>query len=796
MNIPMSWLKSYVDIDVDMKEFIEDITMSGSKVEAVVSFSKDISRVVVGVVTSIEKHPDADKLVITKIDIGKEETIQIVTGATNLFVGAYVPVALDGSTLANDVKIKKGKLRGEVSDGMLCAIEELGFTKNDYPECQDDGIYIFADKPTLGADVKEVLQLCDDVVEFEITSNRPDCFSVLGIARETAATYSKELKLPTFSVMEKADGDITEMISVEIKNPILCPRYAARVVKNVKIEHSPLWLRHRLTMAGIRPINNIVDITNYVMLEYGQPMHAFDIDNITDKKIIIRNAFKDEAFVTLDGEERKLTEEMLVIADCEKAVAIAGIMGGENSKITGTASAILFESANFNGVNVRKSSKVLGLRTDASSKFEKGIDPELVEIALNRAVSLVEELCCGDVVAGMVDCYPTKRVVTRVEYSADRINRLLGTDITKQTMVEILQRLDIQTEGNFAIIPTSRPDLLLEADIAEEVARIYGYNNIKATLASGTPTVGKKSKYQLFEDVVLNHFVSSGFCEALSYAFESPKVFDKLLISDDSDLRKVVKIINPLGEDFSIMRTTTLNSMLQSLSTNFNRRNDSALLFEIAKIYTPKQLPMLELPTETQVLTVGMYGTKDFYDLKGVLENLEDKLGFSEAIDYSPMSDLSFMHSGVCANLTLRGKQLGFIGEIHPAVQANYEIGKKVYVAYLEMAVLFESINFSPVYKPIAKFPNTTRDIAVVVDASVIVKDIEFAIKEKGGKSLESVVLFDIYQGDNIGADKKSVAYSLSFRAADRTLTEEEVSSTMKKIVANLELRLSAVLRA
>lgn len=795
MNIPMSWLKAYVDIESNIKDFVEDITMSGSKVEAVENIGADIQKVVVGKVLSIVKHPDADKLVITKIDIGAAEPIQIVTGADNLYEGAYVPAALDGSTLANGLKIKKGKLRGEISDGMLCSIEELGFDRNDYPEAPENGIYIFMEEQPLGADVKPILEIEEDVVEYEITSNRSDCFSVLGIAREAAATYNKPFKYPEIIVKEQADGNIDEMISVEITNAELCPRYVARVVKNVRIEPSPQWMRHRLTASGVRPINNIVDITNYVMLEFGQPMHAFDIDNIDDKKIIVRNADEGETFITLDGEERKLDSSMLVIADKNKAVAIAGIMGGENSKVTGNASAILFESANFNGTNIRRTSKKLGLRTDSSSKFEKGLDPNLSLEAINRAVQLVEELGCGEVVKGVADCYPNKREIRKVKYSPEKINNLLGTNIEARQMIEILNRLEIKTENGEAVIPTFRPDLEREADIAEEIARIYGYNKIEATLAAGTPTVGKKSKEQLLEDLIKDTLVAQGLCEALSYAFESPKVFEKLRIDEGSPLRNAVRINNPLGEDFSIMRTTTLNAMLQSLSTNYNRRNEEAQLFEIAKVYEPKQLPLTELPVESPILTIGMYGKKDYYDLKGILEALDEALGFDGKTDYSPTHNLPFMHPGRAADIFLNGDRLGLTGEVHPAVLDNYDIGTKAYIACLDIHLLNKNANLLSTYQPIPKFPAIKRDIAMVVKDEVIVKDIASAISEKGGKNLESVKLFDVYKGEHMQKGYKSVAYSISFRAPDRTLTDEEVAGDMSKILKNLEEKLGAQLR-
>ncbi len=795
MNIPISWLKEYVNLDCDLKTFEDKMTMSGSKVEMTVQKCKEIEGVVVGKIVSIEKHPDADKLVVTKVDIGKSENIQIVTGATNVFVGAYVPIATDGSTIHGGVKIKKGKLRGELSQGMMCSIEELGYTRQDYPEAPENGIYIFEKEYDLGSDVVPILELAEDIVEFEITSNRPDCFSVIGIAREAAATFDKQLKYPDATVKEEAEGDIDSMISVEIENPELCPRYIARVVKNVKIEPSPQWLRHRLTSSGIRPINNIVDITNYVMLELGQPMHAFDIDNIDERKIIVRNAKEGETFTTLDGVERKLDPSMTVISDCNKAVAIAGVMGGENSKVTENATAILFESANFNGTNIRLTSKKLGLRTDSSSKYEKGIDPNLALEAVNRAVHLVEKLGYGEVVKGMVDCYPNKRDSWKVEYSPERINKFLGTNLSENDIINYLKRVEIVAENNVATIPTFRPDIEMEADILEEVARLYGYDNITPTLATGTPTVGKKSHKQIIEDIIKNTMISFGLCEALNYSFESPKVFDKLNIPKDSDLRNTVNIINPLGEDFSIMRTTTLNGILQSLSINYNRRNSQAWLFEMGKIYLPKSLPLNELPNEIEMLTIGMFGNADFYDLKGIIEGLLKTLGINNE-EYIAEKELPFMHPGRCAKIFIDNQEIGFLGELYPAVTENYEIGEKVYVASINASILYEKASLEKLFKPLPKYPSVQRDIAMLIKEEIPVKSIENAIKEKGGKILVDVKLFDVYKGKQIQEGYKSVAYTLNFRAEDRTLKDDEVQAVINKILENLETKLCVQLRS
>lgn len=798
MNLPMRWLSDYVNIKADTQDFIDKITLSGSKVESVNYLAKEVSNVVTGKVVEIEQHPDADKLVVTKIDVGGEENLQIVTGATNLYVGAIVPVALVGATVYHDgeiVKIKKGKLRGVESFGMMCSVEEMGFTRNDYPEAPEYGIYIFQEEVALGEDVKKLLEMEDEVVEFEITSNRPDCFSVLGLAREAAATYRVPFKYPEIKVEEKGEGKTEDLVQVEIKNSELCPRYIARAVKNVKIGPSPLWLRHRLTAAGIRPINNIVDITNYVMLEMGQPMHAFDIDCIEKGKIVVRNAEDGEKITTLDGVERVLDSSMLVIADENKAVAVAGVMGGENSKITENARAIIFESANFNGPNVRITAKKLGLRTDASSKYEKGLDPNAAFDAVNRAVQLVEMLGCGEVCKGMVDSYPNKRESWSVEYSSEGINNLLGTKLSDEEMIELFDLIEVKADGKKAIIPTFRPDLLTEADLSEEIARFYGYDNIETTLAAGTPTVGKKSYSQIVEDKIMDTMISLGLSEAKCFSFESPKVFDKLNIPSDSKYRNAITISNPLGEDFSVMRTITLNGMLNSISTNYNRRNESAYLFEMGKVYIPKNLPLTELPKEENVLTIGMYGDIDFYGIKGVTEELFEVLGMKDVVEYSPKNDIPFMHPGRLAEISVKGDSLGYVGELHPTIAERYNIDTKAYIAVISIDKLCGYANFERKYKALPKFPAMTRDIAVIVKDEVIVKDIEDIIKEKGGKLLETIQLFDVFKGKQIPEGYKSVAYNISFRASDRTLTDEEVNAPMKKILKELEEKLEAKLR-
>ena len=795
MNLPMSWIKDYVDLDCDVNTFCDEMTLSGSKVEGVENKGKDITKVVVAKVLEIEKHPDADKLVVVKADIGKEEPIQIVTGATNLFVGAYVPAALDGATLAEGLKIKKSKLRGVESNGMFCSVEELGYTRSDYPEAPEHGIYIFDKEYPLGSCVKEILQIDEDVVEFEITSNRPDCFSITGLAREAAATFRKSFNMPKIEVVEE-EKSMDNIIDIEIKNYNICPRYTCRIIEDVKIEPSPQWLRHRLTSAGIRPINNIVDITNYVMLELGQPMHAYNYDKIEGKKLIVRNANKGEKLTTLDGIEREFDETVLVIQDENKLVDLAGIMGGENSMITEDTKTILLESANFNGTHIRLTAKKLGLRTDASSKYEKGLDPNLSILALDRACQLINMLKCGKVLKGHLDFYPNKRESWTVSYNSERINKLLGTNLSEKEIIDLLALVEVEADGKVAKIPTFRPDLEREADIAEEVARFYGYNNIEATLSTGTPTVGKKTYKQSIIEKITNTMVSCGLSEALTYSFESPKVFDKLNIEENSNLRNTVTISNPLGEDFSIMRTTTLNGMLNSISINYNRRNKEAHLFEIGKVYLPKELPLKELPKEREVLTIAMYGNVDFYDAKGVFENLFEKLGMIDKVEYNPLETLNYMHPGRTALITdNKNEEIGYVGEIHPQIASNYNIETKVYFGVVYIDKLVELANFDINYKELPKFPAMQRDIAMLVKDEINVKEIEKIIKAKGGKLLESVKLFDVYKGEQIEKGHKSVAYSILFRSNEKTLTDEEVNAPMKKILKELEEKLQAQLR-
>ncbi len=796
MNVPMSWLKDYVDIDCDIVTFTDAMTMSGSKVEGFEQMGQDMDKVVVGRIEKIERHPDADKLIVTQINVGSE-TIQIVTGADNVKEGDYIPVALNGSSLPCGMKIKSGKLRGVASNGMLCSIDELGFSKENYPEAPEHGIFIL-DKPyELGMDVKKIFGLDDTVVEFEITSNRPDCYSILGIAREAAATFKKDFKYPEVS-FPQIKGNPSDYATVQIQNEELCPRYMGRIIQNVKIGPSPKWLQQKLTAAGLRPINNIVDITNFILTEMGQPMHAFDVETLAGKQIIVRNALQDETIVTLDGEERKLDGSMLVIADAVQPIAVAGVIGGELTKIGETTKTVLFESANFEGTSIRLTAKKLGIRTDASGKYEKYLDPNNVEAAMDRACQLITMLGAGDVVEGALDVYPGVRTAKTLNYSPQRINALLGTDISEDEMARIFTSVEcvVDQTAKTVVVPTFRPDLECEADLAEEIARFFGYDNIPVTITMHTPTVGKKNYKQKIEDITRLVMEDCGLSEAMTYSFESTKVFDKLNIPEGDDLRKTVTIINPLGEDFSNMRTQTVNGMLNSLSTNFNRRNESAKLYELGTIYIPKALPVTELPDEQSKLTIGMYGGCDFYDAKGVVETLIERLGFIDKLSYNPKIELPFLHPGRKAGIIINGqKEIGYIGEVHPEVADHYDIGERVYIAVIDMALVTKYTDMEHKYTQVAKYPAVNRDMAFLVKDEVLVQDIENIIKSRSGKILESYKLFDVYKGNQIQAGHKSIAYALAFRASDRTLNEKEINKVMDKILNGLENELGAVLR-
>lgn len=798
MNTSLNWIKAMVPgLEVTDQEFRDAMTLSGTKVENFTAFDKNLDKIVVGQIESVEKHPDADKLVICQVNVGSE-TVQIVTGAPNIPVGSSgqkVPVVLDGGRVAgghdggalpeDGIKIKKGKLRGVESFGMMCAIEELGSSREFYPDAPENGIYILGDDAQVGEDAVHYLGLDDTVFEYEITNNRVDCYSIIGIAREAAATFRKPFTPPVVTETGNAE-DINDYVKVDVEATDLCSRYTARIVKNIKLAPSPKWMQRRLASAGIRPINNIVDITNYVMEEYGQPMHAYDYDTLAGGKIVVRRAKDGEKFMTLDGQERTLDSDMLMICDGEKAVGLAGIMGGENSKITDDVKTMLFEAATFDGTNIRKATKRLGLRTDASGKFEKGLDPENALAAMNRACQLIEELGAGEIVGGVVDVYPNKKERVRVPFEPERINALLGTNVSVEEMLGYFKMLELDYDEakQELIIPTFRQDLLRTADIAEEVARFFGYANIPTTLPHGASTMGKISFKQRVEDVAGEIAQFCGFSQAMTYSFESPKVFDKLKLAADAEERKTVVISNPLGEDFSIMRTLPLNGMLNSLAINYNRRNKDVKLYELAKVYVPVEGE--DLPDERVQFTLGFYGDGDFFTMKGVVEEFLEKIGMSARPEYDPEAGKTFLHPGRQAEILYKDTVIGYLGEVHPDVADTYGLGDRTYVAVLDLPEILPFASFDRKYEGIAKFPAVTRDISMVMPKTVLVGEVEKIIEKRGGKLLEKYNLFDIYEGAQIKEGFKSVAYTISFRAKDRTLEDKDIQPIMEKILGDL----------
>lgn len=798
MNTALSWIKAYVpDLACTDQEYMDAMTLSGTKVEGYTRLDKNLEKIVVGQIEKIERHPDADKLIVCQVNIG-DEVIQIVTGAPNVKEGDKVPVVLDGGKVAgghdggplpeDGIQIKAGKLRGVPSNGMMCSIEELGSSKDMYPEAPEMGIYIFKEDVPVGTDAVEVLGLRDTVFEYEVTSNRVDCYSVIGIAREAAATFRKPFILPEVTV--KGNGEkVEDYISVEVLDQELCPRYCARVCKNIKIGPSPEWMQRRLAASGIRPINNLVDITNYVMEEYGQPMHAYDLDTIAGHKIIVRRAKDGDVFQTLDGQDRALDSEVLMICDAEKEVGIAGIMGGENSKIRDDVTTVLFEAVTFNGANIRKSAKRVGLRTDASGKFEKGLDPHNAQDAINRACQLIEEFGCGEVVDGMVDVRGEMKEKVILPFEPERYNKLLGTQVSKEEMLAIFKMIEVEYDegSNNLKIPTFRQDILRQCDIAEEVARFYGYDKIPMTLPTGEATTGKLPFKLRIEQKARDIAEYCGFSQGMCYSFESPKVFDKLLLAADDPARKAITIANPLGEDFSIMRTVSLHGMLTSLATNYNRRNKEVRLYELGNVYLPKALPLTELPEERMQFTLGMYGDCDFFTMKGVLEEFFDCIGMRKKAVYDPNAGRNYLHPGRQANIFYEGALVGYLGEVHPEVCDNYDMKTRAYVAVLDMPAVLPYATFDRKYEGIAKYPAVLRDISMVVPKEIMAGQIEAIIAQRGGKILESYQLFDIYEGDQIKEGYKSVAYSITFRAKDRTLEEADVTAAMKKILNGLE---------
>ncbi len=787
MNLPLSWLKDYMNIDgIDNAAYMHGMTMSGSIVEGIENTAAEISNVVVGKILKVEKHPDADKLVVCQVDVGEDAPIQIVTGAPNVFEGAYVPVAKHKSTLPGGVKITKGKLRGVESYGMMCSTDELAMSDE-----RATGILILPDTMTIGEDIVKALDLDENIAEFEITSNRPDCMSIIGLARETAATFDRPINIPV-PVCEGNSENVADMASVEIQNTELCSRFVARAVKNVKIAPSPGWMQKRLKACGIRAINNVVDITNYIMLEYGQPMHAYDLDNVEGKKIIVRNAKPDEQLETLDDQPRTLNSEMIVISDEKRAIGVAGVMGGANSEVTDTTTTVLFESACFNAALVRRGAKALGMRTDASALFEKGLDSENCLPAINRACQLMEELGAGEVVGGVIDVYPVGKEKTVLPFEPEKMNKFLGLDVSADEMKAILKKLDFKVEGDKVYVPTFRADIEGMADVAEEIARIYGYDRIPTTMMKGEVVAGGKTPVQKLEDTVRTELTESGLYEIVTYSFIDPKENALVNIPEGDARCNMVRITNPLGEENSVMRTDLTSSMMKVLRTNYNRRNPEAALFEIGRIFNPVEGETL--PCETQSLAIGMYGEYDFYSLKGVVEQLLDRVGISN-YDFAPCKDNPTYHPGRCAAVYIGGKLLGILGQIHPGVCANFKIDTEVYAAVLDFELIAANFTADRHYTALPKFPAVTRDIAVTVDKTVPVGDIVKIIKGQKSDIIEDCKLFDIYEGAQLGEGKKSVAYSITFRGADRTLTDDDVNPVTDKILKELESKLGAQLR-
>ena len=792
MNLPLSWLKDYMDFDVPVQDYCDGMTMSGSKVEGYEEQGAGFTGVVVGKILKKEKHPDADSLWVCQVDLG-DHTSQIITAAQNVFEGAYVPISTPGAVLADGTKIKKGKLRGLPSEGMMCSYQELGLELEDVPGAVEDGILIFQEEYPLGKDVREVLNLTENVVEFEITSNRPDCLSVLGLARESAVTFGLPFRKPT--IKETGNGELaSDYASVTVEASDLCPRYIARIVKNLKIEPSPKWMRERLQASGVRPINNIVDITNYVMLEYGQPMHAFDLNFLEGNEIRVRRAKEGEEIVTLDGQPRKLDSEMLVICDQKKPVAIAGVMGGENSEITDDTKTLLFESACFVRGTVRRTTRKLGMRTESSARYEKGLDPNNCLPAINRACELIELLGAGEVVGGMIDADNSNHDPYVLDFRPDKINEFLGSDIDTDFMVKTLEALDftVDLKNMKLTVPSARADVEGEADVAEEVARIYGYNKIGSSLVSGETTIGGKKASMILEDKISECLIAQGHYEIMTYSFTNPKSLDLICATDAQ--RQVIRIKNPLGEENSIMRTTMISSVMEVLSRNYNQRNANVKVFEIGKVYIPKALPLSELPDEKKKIVLGAYGDVDFYHLKGAVEALFDTAGVKN-YSFAPLKDNDTFHPGKTASVYINTKEVGVIGEIHPEVSSNYGIDVATYVAELDFASILKASSMEKTYKPLGKFPAVTRDIAMLVDDNICVAQIEEIIRKFSGKLLEELTLFDVYKGKQIPEGKKSVAYSALYRADNRTLTDDDINKIFDKIVKNLSEQLGAQLR-
>ncbi|MBQ8432363.1 MAG: phenylalanine--tRNA ligase subunit beta [Clostridia bacterium] len=800
MNLSRNWLSDFVNVDeIDNKTYCDRLTITGSKVEGFEVLGDDIENVVVAKVTAMEKHPDSDHLWICKLDAGDVHghDIQIVTGAQNVFVGALVPAALPVAKLPGDIVIKAGKLRGIESNGMLCSMGELKLTTHECPGKEENGILILdedcADR--LGDDIRDVLMLKDTSVEFEITSNRPDCLSVIGLARETAVSFDKELTVKAPVVKGAGDGDkIENYLNVKISAPDLCYRYCARVVKNVKIAPSPLWMRMRLRASGVRPINNIVDITNYVMLEYGQPMHAFDYKCLDGAAIDVRRAGNGEAFKSLDDIDHTLDETMLVIADSKKACALAGVMGGANSEILDDTATVVFESACFNGASVRVTAKKNGMRTESSARFEKGLDPENCMAGLERACELVELLGAGDVVDGIIDVYPTKTEQTVLPFTPARYNEFLGMNIPEEHMLSTLKGLGCRVENGMIYVPSFRADLACMNDIAEEVCRVYGYDKIESSTMNAQTTLGGRTAKQQFEVDVEKAMVGMGASQIHTFSFISPKYYDKVRMAENDPLRRSVVISNPLGEDTSVMRTTALPSLMEIVARNNNFNNENVCLFEIAKIYLPHE-SVNELPDEKTVLTVGAYGATDFYAMKGICENILAMAGIKAT--YRSYGEHPAYHPGRCAQIVAAdGSVLGILGQAHPLMADNYGMNIPVMIAELDFDGIFEKANMKKAYKALPKYPATTRDFSFVCDEEMEVGAIEGVMAKAGGNLVENIVLFDIYRGAQVGEGKKSVSIRVTLRAADRTLTVEEADKVSKKILNDLKFKMGLELRS
>ncbi|MFO7152876.1 MAG: phenylalanine--tRNA ligase subunit beta [Bacillota bacterium] len=799
MRVPMKWLREFVDYKGSAEEFAEKLTMSGSSVEAVEYVGRDIKNVVIGEVLEVKKHPQAEKLLVTRVNTGNR-VLTIITGAQNIKEGDKVVVALPGATIEGGKEIKVQNLRGIESEGMLCSARELGLDDHGLPEDMKNGLLVLPKDAPVGKDIKEYIDLEDAVVEFELTPNRGDCFSIIGIAREASATFDIPLKAPFSITAERRQiNEIPGKVRVTVEAPDLCRRYIARIIEDVKIEPSPLWMQRRLQLCGIRPINNIVDITNYVMLELGQPLHAFDYDKLAGSSIIVRRGKKGEKLITLDGKEREITEDTLVIADEKGPVALAGVMGGENSEVTESTRTVLLESANFLGSNIRRTAKRLGARTDASMRYEKGIDPNLAEIAAERACELVEKLGAGRVVKEYADVYPEPVLPKKLELRVEKINELLGTDISKECMVDILRRLGMGTEDEggrtFVVVPTYRLDIAQLADIAEEIARIYGYDNLPSTLPGHITTLGLLNEGQKLEDEIKATLTDLGFSEIYTYSFISPSAFDRLKAPMGHEVRRAVKLMNPLGEDHSVMRTTLLEGILQVVKFNLNQKQERIRIFEVGKVFLPKALPLTELPNERKVLGLALCDEKqDFYHLKEAVEVLFSKLKIK---NYRFEPDLHFaLHPGRTARISVDGQVLGHMGEIHPDVMENYDIqDERIYVAELDLELLIDRAAKEIKYQPLPKFPAAERDVALVVKEDVAAGSIMEAMEELGGELLEKVELFDIYRGEQIPKGCKSLAFSLTYRAKDRTLTDEEINEMHAKIVQEVINRFEGRLR-